>query len=159
MHALIANPELWDAAIIISAHPGLLSQEERAARLKIDLDWSNRFLQDPWEPLMADWNGNAVFAGLPLTKSRREKDFKREQLADLLLNWSLGAQQPLYERLEKLSKPLLFLAGELDVKYSGIAKQCAHFAEISIVSGAAHRLPWDQPTTFLNKIHQFIGEL
>lgn len=159
MHALLSNPDLWDGAIIVSAHPGLTSAAEREARLSLDRQWAARFLNDSWEPLMNDWNANSVFANLPFPFQRNEKDFNRKNLSENLLNWSLGHQEPLSQRLEKLSIPILFLAGDLDTKYCHVAKQCSHFAEVSIIPNAAHRLPWDQPNSFIKKIDKFIGGL
>lgn len=43
LHALLEGG-LWDAAILISPHPGLESEEERAARRAGDAEWGSRAL-------------------------------------------------------------------------------------------------------------------
>ncbi len=48
MHLLISKPELWDGAIIISAHPGLSSELEKEQRVAQDHEWAVRFKNDPW---------------------------------------------------------------------------------------------------------------
>jgi len=39
LHSLIAQPKLWKGATIISAHPGLSTEEERVARRRKDAEW------------------------------------------------------------------------------------------------------------------------
>jgi len=63
LHALFQNPTLWDAAIIISAHPGLSSDNEKHQRLSIDEEWACRFENEPWDELMQAWNSRDVFSG------------------------------------------------------------------------------------------------
>lgn len=158
MHALLLSPEKWDAAILISAHPGLTSAEERTVRLEADLKWAERFLNDPWDQLMRDWNANPVFGGHPFPFSRDKGAFERKKLALQLTNWSLGNQEPLLPRLKQLDIPLLILAGEQDQKFCAIAEQFQSFAQVSIIPEASHRVPWDQPDKFINQIKNFIKE-
>lgn len=159
MHALLSAPTLWDAAIFVSAHPGLASEEERAARLKADIRWSERFLVDPWDILMRDWNANPVFGSHQFPFPREEKDFDRTKLSKQLLNWSLGNQDSLLPQLEKLSIPLLIVAGEQDKKFCAIADDFKVFSKVAIIPDAAHRVPWDQPDKFINQIKNFIKDI
>ncbi len=159
MHAFIANPSLWDGAIFVSAHLGLSSDSERAARLQADRQWAERFLVDSWEKLMHDWNLNPVFGHQSFPFPRDEKHFDRKKLAQQLVNWSLGKQEPLLDRLRSLSTPILMIAGELDTKFSHQANQCRNFCKVSIIPQAAHRVPWDQPEKFNEQITKFIEEL
>jgi len=159
MHSLINDPDLWKGAILISANPGLASEREKEARVISDRQWSERFLNDPWEPLMRDWNANAVFGKRPFPYLREESAFDRRQLSLQLINWSVGKQEPLIASLKELSVPILFLAGEFDKPFCDVADQFRDFAEVSIVPDAAHRVPWEQPEIFMNKIDHFIGGL
>lgn len=158
MHALLSKPSVWDAAILISAHPGLASSTERAARLKDDQLWKQRFLEDPWDLLICDWNNKAVFGGQPSPFSRLEAEVDRNKLSQQLTNWSLGNQEPLLNRLSKLSIPLLILAGELDTKFCAIAEQFKEFSTVSIIPDTAHRLPWEQPEKFVKEVKKFCHE-
>src|SRR4051794_21774844 len=36
LHALLASPQLWSGAVIVSAHPGLTDDQERNDRLQAD---------------------------------------------------------------------------------------------------------------------------
>jgi 2-succinyl-6-hydroxy-2,4-cyclohexadiene-1-carboxylate synthase len=159
MHALISSPELWSGAIFISAHPGLDSDKERNARLLSDRQWAERFLKDPWEPLIADWNSLPVFGKNPFPFMRRETDFDRHRLSLQLTNWSLGNQEALLHRLKKISVPMMVLAGQIDTKFCTIADSFKNFSKVSIISGAAHRVPWDKPEEFVKQINLFIEEI
>lgn len=159
MHAALSSPTHWDAAIFISAHPGLTSPEERSARLREDEKWAERFLHDPWEILMRDWNSNPVFGTHPFPFPREEKLFNRKQLAGQLVKWSLGNQEPLLEDLKKLTIPTLYIAGALDTKFCTLLDPLKTVSQVSIIPEAAHRVPWDQPSTFTNQINNFIQEL
>lgn len=159
MHALLSNPDFWDAAIFISAHPGLINPQERALRLQSDQKWAERFLVDNWENLMRDWNANPVFGGRNQPFIKEERNFDRKKLALQLVNWSLGSQQPLLSNLKELRKPMLVLAGLQDTKFCLVADQFRDFAQVEIISESAHRVPWDQPIEFQNQINQFIEDI
>jgi 2-succinyl-6-hydroxy-2,4-cyclohexadiene-1-carboxylate synthase len=159
MHSLIANPGLWDAAIFISANPGIASSKEKGQRLISDEKWATRFLNDPWHLLMEDWNTIPVFDNRHHPILRKELDFDRKQLANLLVNWSIAKQDSLLDKFKRLSVPMLYIAGEQDPRFSLIAEQFRDFAKVSIIPDAAHRVPWDQPKMFINTIDEFIGGL
>lgn len=155
MHLLIDNPASWAGAVLISAHPGLTTEEERAKRRESDRLWSERFLHDPWDILMLDWNQNPVFSAQPFPSPRLENEFNRQALAQQLTNWSLGQQEDLLPKMQTLDMPILFLAGENDKKFALIAEQFSTFAQVSIVPGASHRVPWDRPELFEKTVKSF----
>lgn len=158
MHALLSNPDYWDAAIFISAHPGLTNAQERRLRLENDRQWAERFLVDEWDKLMQEWNANPVFGGHSLPFVKEEGAFDRHKLARQLVNWSLGNQEPLVPDLKKLGKPMLILAGLQDTKFCLVADQFRDFAQVELIPESAHRVPWDQPEEFQNQINQFIKD-
>lgn len=158
MHALLSNPDFWDAAVFVSAHPGLANSQERALRLQNDQHWAERFLADDWEKLMLEWNANPVFGGHKQPFAKEEAAFDRKKLARQLVNWSLGNQEPLVPRLKKLGKPLLILAGQQDTKFCLVTDQFRDFAQVKLIPESAHRVPWEQPVEFHNQINQFIED-
>lgn len=159
MHALIDAPELWAGAIIVSANTGLKSPEERTPRLQVDIQWAKKFLNDPWEGLIHDWNSQAVFQGKKPSFDRKEGDFVRADLAYAIEGWSVGKQGDLQEPLSKLPFPILWIAGEKDLKYVGLAKQMAAVHPHSscwIAPEAGHRVPWECPQPFLKETNAWI---
>ncbi len=161
LHALLASQTLWDAAVIISAHPGLASHVDREARLQKSLAWADRFEKDPWNVLMRDWEAQAVFTHTSHRFSRKETDYDRSQLADMLRYWSLGHQDHLAPRLAALPIPLLWIAGDNDPSYREIAStiRLSHpQSRVWIAPGAGHRVPWEQPAAFQQQLRHFLLE-
>lgn len=160
MHALITAPTFWDYAIFISSHPGLENEQEKNRRLQTDSLLAERFLKDPWEKLMADWNQQSVFNQKEKIE-RLEKDYSRGTLASILRNWSLGRQDNLKDKLEELQIPLFFIAGQNDAKYVKLAKSL-HLknphAQIWLAPNASHRVPWETPQAFIDQIERFFQD-
>lgn len=158
LHALIQDPKKWKAAVLISANPGVKDPEARAERLKQDQKWAKRFLNDPWEKLMQEWNNQAVFAGGGAVPVRLEGDYSRLVLSQVLEKWSLGSQDYLPPLINALPMPLLWITGEKDPKAaSGFAFAHPKSKELRIPQ-AGHRVPWDNEVLFQQQLHQFLGE-
>lgn len=162
LHALLAAPERWRAAVIVSAHPGLESEAECAARLAHDEAWARRFESEAWDDLMTAWHAQPVFAGRAPTAPRREADFDRAALAHALRAWSLGTQENLRPALRALRFPVLWLAGAEDAKFAALGREAAAAlpeGRFEVVAGCAHRVPWEAPDAFLAHCRAFIQSL
>lgn len=160
LHALIDNPALWEKVVIISTHPGLAAESEKKTRRSLDQKWALSFLQDSWNPLIKDWNLQEVFCGYANSFARKECDFSRQALAKVLLNYSLATQQNLEKKISRLPQPILWIAGEKDMRYKSLAL-AQRFqnpqSEAWIASDAGHRVPWEQTEQFLHKLYLFLG--
>jgi 2-succinyl-6-hydroxy-2,4-cyclohexadiene-1-carboxylate synthase len=160
MHALLNAPHLWAGGIIVSASTGLKFDEERAARMQIDMRWSEKFLNEPWDSLMDEWDSQPVFQGKKSPFKRKEGDYTRGQLADSIIGWSLGKQSDLQAPLSGLPLPILWIAGEKDSKYAFLAKEITAMHPRSsswIAPDAGHRVPWECPELFLKKIREWMN--
>lgn len=153
LHALCQKPELWQAAIIISAHPGGIANP--ADRLIDDELWAKRFENDPWPDLMQAWNQRSVLA-TSQALIRHEHDYDRIKLADTLRHWSLGHQKALLPVINKLSMPILWMAGEKDPTYCKLLNNLPDHIQKTIIPNAGHRLPWDNPTKFQEEVLTFL---
>lgn len=167
MHALLDNPHNWAGAVLISAHPGLATPEEREARKKNDEKWAERWRSEKWSEVWKAWQSQPVFKTTTqpaVVTERTEKEFDRELLAEGMTTWSLSQQENLLEPILKLKKPILWLAGDEDTKFKAIHMQIAKKAardgrtlhKFGVIQGAGHRLPWDQPELFLTALQRFI---
>jgi 2-succinyl-6-hydroxy-2,4-cyclohexadiene-1-carboxylate synthase len=151
LHALLAPAAAWHAAVIVSAHPGLTGDAERARRLEDDEQWARRFARDDWDTLVSDWNARAVFHGAPPPAVRPEGAFDRPALAAALRHWSLGIQEPLFDRLVTIRRRVLWIAGERDPKYVALAQSAVRAlprGELRVAPGAGHRVPWENGDWF-----------
>ena len=160
LHSLVQRPEIWDAAVIISAHPGLKEASEREMRMRSDEVWAGRFATQEWDSLMALWNSQSVFAGCeaPL---RRESDFSRQSLASALRGCSLGLQRDLRPELSQLRVPILWVVGEQDRKFLDLGREVASLnsqAQLQMIPGASHRAPWDRSEAFVERLREFLVE-
>ena len=116
--------------------------------------WAERFANEPWDELMAAWHAQPIFGGHRV--ARREEDFDRSALVRALNDWS-AAVLPAPE-LERIEIPVLWIAGERDLKYVEIAQRAASrtkHAELWIAPGAGHRVPWERPEAFAARLREF----
>ena len=138
-------------AVIVSA--GLNAPDEE--RRHRDEEWARRFESEEWSSLMRDWNAQPVFGGHAV--SRRESDYDRAELARQLRGSSPAVLAP--PRLEAIETPILWVAGERDAKYAGIAKHAVErlpHAQLWICPEAAHRVPWEQPRALIERLRVFL---
>jgi 2-succinyl-6-hydroxy-2,4-cyclohexadiene-1-carboxylate synthase len=113
-------------------------------------DWSPRFESDDWGTLMRDWNAQPIFGGHVVP--RDERDFDRGELVRQLRG---HAPEP-FEG--EIPIPTLFVAGDRDPKYVAevsLAVGRWPMAEGWICPGAAHRVPWEQPELFIERLRAY----
>ncbi len=158
LHLLLARPDMFDRAVIISASSGMESEDAKLLRRESDELWARRFENEKWESVLKDWNAQPVFReGTPLT--RIEKEYDRKALGTALREWSLGRQELLRPRLAKLKTPILWMSGEKDTAYvrqGELAAQHLPGVLFRKVPGAGHRLPWDSPQLFGKDVKDFL---
>ena len=138
-------------AVIVSAG---INAPDSDRRLR-DEAWAERFEKDEWDALMRDWNAQPVFGGHEVV--RREVDHDRRQLARALREWSpaVMARPP----LESIATPILWIAGERDEKYVAVARSAVARlpnATLWICPDAGHRVPWEQPGLFVERLRPFL---
>lgn len=147
----ILEQQRYRAAVIVSA--GLNAPDDE--RRRRDEEWARRFESEDWPSLMRDWNAQRVFGGHVL--ERREEDYDRVELARQLRESSPAVLPP--PRLESIETPVLWIAGERDAKYVEIAQRAVARlpdAELWICPDAGHRVPWEQPGAFVERLRAFL---
>ena len=105
---------------------------------------------------MRDWNAQPVFGGHVV--DRFERDYDRHELARQLRESSPGVLPPLAPRLHEIAIPILWIAGELDRVYVEVGQRAVTLlpnAELWICPGAGHRVPWEQPRAFRDRMREF----
>lgn len=140
-----------DRAVLVSA--GLTFHEP--GRRELDETWASRFESEPWAAVTDAWNAQGVFGGRPNPLTRNEADFDRSKLAAALREWSPAAMHASLD----LNVPSLWIAGEHDPKYVDAAKRAVdklRNAELWICPDSAHRVPWEQPAKFVEKLREFV---
>ena len=158
LHALIAEPELWDGAVIIGAHPGLCCVEDRTARRSSDAVWAGWARRWEWEAFLEKWNAQGVLRDGKPSENQFELGARRKEIARGFENWSLGAQDDLRERLKNVTARVLWITGELDAKFSVLGTEMAEKmpnCELVVVEDSGHRVIFDQPKLLRDIIQGF----
>lgn len=161
LHALVDRPQLWHAAIIISAHPGLTSIHERQKRWQQDCGWAKRFEEETWENLIEDWNAQEIFKSDSFCFERKEANYHRRQLIEVLTQASLGGQADLRTQIAMLPMPILWITGSHDLRYCQLAQTLTFAHPHSYwkqIKQAGHRAPWSQPQIFIEMIENFLNK-
>ncbi|MCF7733757.1 MAG: alpha/beta fold hydrolase [Akkermansiaceae bacterium] len=161
LHALLAPPHPWQAAVIVSGHPGLEDPAERSARLGSDAEWAARAFAGDWQGFVDSWNAQPVLGGGAIRdpEASRRLAMRRREIARSFFDWSLGAQAPLWDRLSEISIPVLWIAGAADAKFLALAERaaaCTPHARLAVAPDAGHRVPWDAPGWLAGTIARFL---
>jgi len=161
LHALLDRPPgVWAAAVIVSAHPGIENGRQRAQRRAADADWAAQALRGDWGEMLNEWNAQAVLADGP-APDRAGLVQRRQMVARSFIDWSLGAQEPLWARLGEIEVPVLWVAGRRDGKFVELAERAAGLlpdAELWLAGGAGHRVPWQADEAFASRVVEFLEQ-
>lgn len=155
LHVIQERPELFKGAVFVSTHPGFSDPGECRSRLLHDRSWAGKFAREPWADLMSEWHQQPVLR----TSSRWERQesrFDRGVLSRAILASSLGVQQDFRPFIAQAQLRQLWLVGEKDKKFRALAQTLPPRAEVQVVSGAGHRVPWDEPAQFAQHISRFV---
>lgn len=161
LHALLEADQPWDAAIMVSAHPGIENEDERARRRAADAEWGAKAIQGDWTHFLAEWNAQSVLGEvLPGMADRYSLRSRSREIGRSFIDWSLGAQEPLWEKLPSLDKPVLWVCGERDEKFKALGERA-----VALIPGArlamvpsGHRVPWEAPEAFAEIVRSWLSE-
>jgi 2-succinyl-6-hydroxy-2,4-cyclohexadiene-1-carboxylate synthase len=148
LHALLEKNHPWQAAVIVSAHPGLADPAGREARRTADAEWAARALTANWQEFLNAWQAQPVL-GTPMPRdagTSAAMTMRRREIARGFFDWSLGMQEPLWDRLSEINIPILWVAGEKDAKFLELARRAVAAlpqARLAAAPGAGHRVPWE----------------
>ncbi|MBY6188037.1 2-succinyl-6-hydroxy-2,4-cyclohexadiene-1-carboxylate synthase [Marinobacter hydrocarbonoclasticus] len=135
-----------------SAHPGLLSETEKAERLRSDAAWFQRMATEPATQWLDAWYRQGVFADLSeparaaMVQARLGN--RPHALAALYLGTSLGHQPDL--RALTLPCPVTLITGANDPKFTELARQWCHPNwQHHVIESAGHNVHRARPDAFL----------
>lgn len=160
-HALLDDPPLWQKAVIVSAHPGLIDEVERLHRMADDAEWAAAALTSDWKIFLEKWDAQGVLRGpveRPDPDPRMRLVNRRRAIARSFMEWSLGKQDNLRDRFFEISCPLLWLTGQGDEKFTSLACESIDLLPSGhhrILPGG-HRLPWENPDQFLQEVRTML---
>lgn len=162
----VMYPELIQSLTLLSASPGLASEQERIARQNSDGAIAKRLETENTEQFLRDWYTQPLFAALAANKPLLEVTIARrlqhdpKEWAKALRGTGTGIQPSYWEKLERIRIPTLLLTGKKDSKFIAIAdmmKQNNTQFITEITPNAGHALHIEQPSVVAKHIRSFIA--
>lgn len=184
LHLALASPELVERLVLLGATAGIEDPAARAARREADEALAATLDPPPGRPggpggpgptdlagesrrveaFLDAWLAKPLFAGLSPEASQLD-DRRRNSAAGLASSLRMagtGTQQPLWDRLARLSMPTLVVAGALDATFASHAARMAAAigpgATVAAVPGAGHAAHLESPGAFLETLIRFVGD-
>jgi 2-succinyl-6-hydroxy-2,4-cyclohexadiene-1-carboxylate synthase len=147
LQVALAAPQRVTRLVAISANPGLEEPAERADRLAADERIAKRLESEPFEQWIESWRSQPLFAEDPpeVVELARADQRRNEPLAlaAAMRGLSVGAMEPLWERLGELTMPVELVVGERDRKFVALAELALPLLPRGslTVLGGGHALP------------------
>ena len=158
LHCLLEDNSNWKRAVIISAHTGLNSNAEKQVRIKNDIEWAFN-AKNKWDTFITSWEKQSIFRNSHPINRNYSLYHQRANIALSFRNWSLGHQKFLEPFLGKIRIPVLWIVGELDLKFLEIADRACKIlpnSDLLKFKSTGHRVPWDNPALTTKAINSFI---
>ena len=151
-HVALQRPQMISQLVLISGTPGLATQAERSARLQSDNELADHIEKIGTSSFIDEWLALPIFSGLTDQTNQRNDRIRNtaKGLADSLRFAGTGTQEPQWPNLHQLSMPVHLIVGELDVKFTTIAKDMQPLlqsSELKVVSNVGHTVHLEDPAT------------
>jgi 2-succinyl-6-hydroxy-2,4-cyclohexadiene-1-carboxylate synthase len=163
LHAALAEPGRYAAAVTVGAAAGIDDPRARAERRRSDARLADWIERHPIEAVVERWERLPIFATQPsaLVAAQRPGRLAHDpaDLARLLRSAGQGALEPVWDGLRSLRTPLLAIAGERDHRYARAAERMAALApagQAALVAGAGHATHLERPDCVARLIAGFL---
>jgi 2-succinyl-6-hydroxy-2,4-cyclohexadiene-1-carboxylate synthase len=150
LHVALQHPEMVTQLVLISGTPGLKTEPERTARQKSDNELAERIETIGLSAFLDEWLALPIFSGLSAETNQRSDRLRNttQGLADSLRFAGTGTQESQWSNLSQLSMPVHLLVGELDEKFTSIAREMKPListSELTVVENAGHTVHLENP--------------
>ena len=148
---LATQPALIASALLIGAHPGLASPEERSARAASDEAWASLAEREGSKAFATAWSAQPLFKSqLDLHPEAFEKRLRHSgpAMAIAMRAFSLATMPNFWPALEHIEAPTRFVAGELDRRFTELGKRIVAtmpHATLEIAPGCGHNVVLENP--------------
>jgi len=169
LHAALREPGRYAGLVLIGTSAGIEAPAIRAARAEADARLAAWMETQPIEEIVSIWERQPLFADQAdaLVEAQRPGRLAQDprSLALLLRTAGQGALEPVWQRLDSLSMPVLAIAGALDDRYRDAARRIARAVpdgRSEAIEHAGHAPHLQRPETaaalLLEFLDQHLGE-
>lgn len=153
------------ALVLVSASPGIIGDNARAARRARDERVAEYLKTWPDDRFLDFWYRQSVFRSLQRMPAVLRAAAATRNLTDrsvaarAVVNYSPGQQKPVWDVLPALRSNLLYVAGECDGKYvaTGIRVVTrSRRAHLAVISGSGHVVHLERPRAFARTLRTFL---
>ena len=149
--------------VLVSCNPGFPEHDEaeRAVRTVSDGEWARRFIEEPVPRIWAAWDAQPVLRASATPPRTDRLPAPRATLARAMRVASLASQPDYRSRLRAWCRPLLWVTGSRDAKYTAIAGGLAREgvpARFAVCEDSGHRVPWDSPVAFARHVRAWLDD-
>ncbi|HET8912581.1 MAG TPA: 2-succinyl-6-hydroxy-2,4-cyclohexadiene-1-carboxylate synthase, partial [Ktedonobacteraceae bacterium] len=158
----------FKSLILESTSPGLATEEERKQRRASDEALASRIEDEGLAGFVAYWEHIPLFASQRSLPSSTQQNLHNQRLhnnprglANSLCGVGTGSQPDLRARLPELHIPVLLITGELDQKFSKLAREMQTALPQAIwheIPQAGHTVHLEQPATFVSLVTDFLAQ-
>jgi 2-succinyl-6-hydroxy-2,4-cyclohexadiene-1-carboxylate synthase len=152
---LARYPERFAHAVIVSAHPGLQTDAERAARREGDARFVTLLRErgltafvDAWQALPLWASQGALSPAAKLAQREQRLRHEPHGLAQSLIQHGLGEMPDLRPELARVKTRVELVVGERDPKFARLGQELAALipgASLATAAGAGHNLLLERP--------------
>ena len=163
-----AYPERVERLLLVGGSAGLADPVARAERIAADEALADRIEREGIESFIDHWMALPLFASQKrlgddaLAAMRAQRLLNSPHaLANSLRGMGSGAQDPLHERLGRVTAPISLVVGDEDAKFDEIACDLASrlgSARVERISEAGHAAHLENPGGFAASATRFFGE-
>ncbi len=160
--AATANSGIVQRLVLIGATPGIEDDAERAHRRHLDVQRADRVEQIGVAAFLDEWLAAPLFAHLAADRQGLEHRLRNTAtgLAHSLRSCGTGNQGSLWQHLDRITIPVLVIAGELDAKFSQIGQRMVEMlpnATFALIADAGHAAHAERPDATADVIADWLA--
>lgn len=149
------NPDFFSSAVIISAHPGLISEKERENKKIEEKKWIDLLKANDIDTFLKEWYSQPMFKGAYIPSYRKEQNCKNLLLA--MKEFSPSIFPSYWDDLNHISIPITYVYGELDVRYQAVYNKIEKTK--ILVKNAHHAIPLEKKGVCIQIIQDHLRRL
>jgi 2-succinyl-6-hydroxy-2,4-cyclohexadiene-1-carboxylate synthase len=163
LHLALSAPELVTALVVVGATGGIDDSSERARRRDADDARAVDIERDGVDAFLTRWLAQPLFASLAPSAADVADRARNTAtgLAASLRNTGTGTQDPLWDRLDALTMPVLVVAGDRDEKFTALGRRLVASiganSTFAAVAGAGHAAHLERPEAFTAIVQRWLA--